>query len=171
MIRNAKFVDVPAVTRFLLWCHSQSHYAKSGTVGVDVEETKRLLVAGIGRHGHKHGGACWLQVVDNDGSIDGLMFATLVRVYSIGDKLMATDLFWAVNEHAAPGEAIILMRNMIAWAKSCPLVVEVHCAASAVIVEDPAVTGRLLRSLGMKEYGRIHRLEFGEEQCQVSSAA
>ena len=170
MIRNAKFADIHAICRFLLWCHSQSHYAKTGTVGVDLEETKRLVGSAISRHGHKTGGGCWVQVAEGiDGNIDGLMLATLQRVYSIGDKLMATDLFWAVNEHAAHGDAFALMRNMIAWAQSCPLVVEVHIATTAVIVEDPAVTSRMLRqSFCMKQYGHIHRLEF--EPCPRSSA-
>jgi hypothetical protein len=158
MIRNAKFADIHGITRFLLWCHSQSHYAGT-SVGVDLDETKRLVGSGIGRHGHKNGGGCWVQVVDNDGNIDGLMFATLVRVYSIGDKLMASDLFWVCNEHAAPGDALILMRNMIAWARSSPYCVEVHIATSAVIQQDPKVVSRLLKTMGMKEYGYIHRLE------------
>lgn len=159
MIRNAKFADIHGITRFLLWCHSCSHYANS-SVGVDLDETKRLVGTGIGRHGNKNGGGCWVQVVDNDGNIDGLMYATLVRVYSIGNKLMATDLFWAVNDHAKPGDALTLMKNMITWAKSCPHVVEVHCATSAVIKQNPQVVGRLLKQIGMKEYGFIHRLEF-----------
>jgi hypothetical protein len=171
MIRDAKFADTHAIVRFLLDCHARSHYAGSA-VGVDVEEAKRLVISGIGRHGHQKGGACWVQVVDNDGSIDGLMYATLARIYAIGDKLMATDLFWIVNDHAKPGEAAILMRNMVEWAKKNPLVVEVHIAASAVITDNPAATSRILRKqFGMKEYGIIHRLELGEKKCPVLSAA
>lgn len=170
MIRNAKLTDTHAIVRFLEACHARSHYAGS-EVGVDIEEAKRLVASGIARHGHKNGGACWVQIVENDGNIDGLMFATLARVYSIGNKLYATDLFWVVNDHAKPGDAMMLMRNMLAWAKTCPLVVEVHVAASAVINEKPAVTSRLLsQQFGMKAYGIIHRLELGEAPCQASSA-
>ena len=100
VIRDAKYVDIHAMTFFLQEGYARSHYAKSGIVNVDVNETKRLLGAGLGRHGHKGIGACWLQVADNDGSIDGLMYATLARVYGIGDRLMATDLFWVTSERA-----------------------------------------------------------------------
>lgn len=171
VIRNAKYADIHAMTQFLQSCYARSHYAKDGVVKVDVDETKRLLGAGLGRHGHKGIGSCWLQVVDNNGAIDGLMYGTLVRVYSIGDRLMATDLFWAVNEHAAALDAVALMKNMIDWARSCPLCVEVHVAASAVIQTDTTATNRLLRSMGMKDYGAIHRLELGDQRCLVSSAA
>lgn len=172
MIRDAKFIDIHGMTRFLQECHARSHYAKDGIVNVDVGETKRLLGAGLGRHGHKGIGACWLQVAENDGNIDGLMYATLHRVYAIGDKLMASDLFWAVNDHAQPTDAVMLLKNMLAWARTCPLVVEVHMAASYVISDRPEATSRLLKTLGMKEYGAIHRLDLiGEKQCPVSSAA
>ena len=82
MIRDAKYVDIHAMTFFLQECHARSHYAKGGIVNVDVNETKPLFGAGLGRHGHKGIGACWLQVADNDGSIDGLMYTTLARVYA-----------------------------------------------------------------------------------------
>jgi hypothetical protein len=169
VIRDAKFIDIHAMTLFLQECHARSHYAAEGVVKVDVPETKRLLGAGLGRHGHKGIGACWLQVVDNDGRVDGLMYATLARVYGIGDKLFATDMFWATSERASPADALVLMRNMIDWAKTCPLVIEVRCA---VINDRPAVTARLLKRMGMQDYGSIHRLDLsGEKQCRASSAA
>ena len=172
MIRDAKFADIHAICRFLEACHLRTHYARDGTASLDIPEIKRLLGAGLGRHGHKGIGACWLQVADNNGNIDGLMYATLVRVYSIYDRLYATDLFWIVNEHAKPADALLLMKNMLKWAESCPLVIEVHCGTTAIINENYEVTGRLLKRLGMKEYGSIHRLEFaGEGKCRALSAA
>jgi hypothetical protein len=172
VIRNAQFVDIHAMTFFLQECHARSHYAKGGLVNVDVAETKRLLGAGLGRHGHKGIGSCWLQVADNDGSIDGLMYATLARVYAIGDKLMATDLFWATSDRARPTDALTLMKNMINWAKSCPLVVEVRCGVTTVISDKPEATGRLLKTMGMQDYGAMYRLDLsGEKSCLALSAA
>jgi hypothetical protein len=172
VIRDAKFIDIHAMTLFLQECHARSHYAAEGVVKVDVPETKRLLGAGLGRHGHKGIGACWLQVVDNDGRVDGLMYATLARVYGIGDKLFATDMFWATSERASPADALVLMRNMIDWAKTCPLVIEVRCGVTAVINDRPEITARLLKRMGMQDYGSIHRLDLsGEKQCRASSAA
>lgn len=170
MIRTARFADTHAIVRFLQACHARSHYAKDGIVSVDVDEAKRLVATGISRHGHTKIGGCWVQIAEQDGNIDGLMFATLARVYSIGDKLMATDLFWVVNEHAAPGDGLALMRNMIDWATNNPNVFEIHIAASAVIDGNTELTGRLLKRMGMQEYGRIHRLELGGNPCLGSSA-
>jgi hypothetical protein len=172
MIRDMKYADIAAVTRFLEACHARTHYAKTGTAGVDIPETKRLLGAGLGRHGHKGIGACWVQVAtDDDGFITGLMYATLARVYSISDRLYATDLFWIVNDHAKAGDGLALMQNMLEWARAAPLVIEVHVGATAIINDRPDVTSRMLKKLGMTNYGNIHRLEFGEAKCLASSAA
>jgi len=169
VIRDLKFVDIHAVTSFLLSCHPRTIYAKDGSANIDVAETKRLIGAGIGRHGHKGPGACWLQVAENEGRIDGLMYATLHRVCSIYDKLYATDLFWITNEFARPTDMRDLMRNMLAWARTCPQVIEVQTGVTAVVNGDN-VRRQMLKRLGMREYGTIHRLELGERTWVASSA-
>lgn len=168
MIRDAKFADIQAITIFLQEAYARSHYARRKEVGVDLEETKRLLVASIQRHGHSTLGACFVQVSESGGRIDGLMLGTLARVYVIGDKLMATDVFWIVGPKAAPGDAMILMRNMVKWAQKSIDVVEIKCGATAVI-GDPAIAGRMLGAMGFTEYGGIYRKEMSE--CLASSAA
>lgn len=170
VIRTLKFADIHAVTSFLLECHPRTIYAENGTAKIDVAETKRLLGAGIGRHGHKGPGACWLQVAENEGRIDGLMYATLHRVCSIYDKLYATDLFWITNEFARPTDVRDLMKNMLAWARSCPQVIEVQTGITDVISRDYVSTGQMLKRLGMREYGTIHRLDLGERTWADSSA-
>ncbi|GAA4108911.1 hypothetical protein ACFFTN_01495 [Aminobacter aganoensis] len=159
MIRPATFSDIPAIVRLLQQSYMKTHYARTGIAEIDEPEAKRLLLASIQRHGQKHGGACWVCVVDSGASIDGLILGTLTRVYSIGNRLMATDLFWLVNEHADPRDAIGLMKGMVGWAEANPAVVEVHCGTTAIIADDPAVTSRLLAQIGFKQYGLISRLE------------
>lgn len=171
MIRDMKYADIAAVTRFLEACHARTHFARDGTASLDIPETKRLLGAGLGRHGHKGIGACWVQVATTHGNITGLMYATLARVYSIYDKLFATDLFWITDSHARPGDGMALMKNMLEWARAAPLVIEVHIGVTTIVTDRPEVTSRMLKKFGMKPYGYIHRLEFGEEKCLASSAA
>jgi hypothetical protein len=160
MIRNATFSDIPAIVSFLQLTYLRTHYAMSGLAEIDVPETKRLLMNGIQRHGGKHGGACWVQVSDNGAAIDGLMLGTLARVYSIFNRLMVTDLFWVTSEEADARAAIGLMRGMLDWAKTCPLVIEAHCGTTAIINGDPGKAGKILEHLGMKTYGNIYRMEF-----------
>lgn len=159
MIRDAKAVDIPAILLLLVEFYSRSHYAKAGVAQIDVVHTKKLLLMAIHRHNHKTENACWTQVVENAGQVCGLMLATMARVYVIGDRLMATDLFLVANGFAQPHEAGLLVRNMIQWAKRSPACIEVRCGATAVI-EDPERTAKLFERAGMKPYGTLHRMEF-----------
>jgi hypothetical protein len=126
---------------------------------IDVKEAKRLLLTGIQRHGHKNGGGCWVQVAETDGVITGFILGTLSRVYSVGTTLYATDLFWLSTPSVDPKDSIALMRGMIAWAESCPHVVEIKCGTTETINEDASKAGTILQRLGLTEYGRIYRKE------------
>lgn len=167
MIRDAKYSDILAITRFLLERHSKTHYAASGRADMDVDEVKRLLGQGIGRHGHKNLGACWVQVVEYDDNIDGLMYATLHRLHAVYDKLFATELFWLTNDHAKVGDAQMLLQNMLRWAQKSPHVIEVQSGQTSVIGGLPEEHRKILKKLGMQDYGTIHRLELSEQEARL----
>jgi hypothetical protein len=169
MIRNAKNVDIPAIVRLLQEGYSRTHYAKSGIVKIDVLEAKRLLVNSIQRHDYKGMGACWVQVAENDGQITGLVLGTFHRIYSIGDMLMATDLFWTTTEGSAITDARDLMKGMIEWAWRSPHCAEVKCGTTAIINGDPGAAGRILERLGLALYGNLYRMERAE--CLAQQAA
>ena len=159
-IRNATFSDIPAIVGLLQQGFERSHYAKaSHGGGIDVPEAKRLLVTAIQRHGHKNGGATWVQVAETNGIVSGLILGTLARVYAIGTHMMASDLFWITHPMSSPRDAGNLMRSFVEWAKSCPHVIEIKCGTTAIINDDPAEAGRILERLGMKQYGNLYRME------------
>lgn len=158
MIRAAKAVDIPAIIAFLQDRYRDTHYAKAGSAEIDVMHAKKLLVMAIHRHDHKTENACWVQVVEHNGRICGLMLATLARVYVIGDKLMATDVLFTVNPFAEPTDALQLLKGMIQWAKRSPQCIEIKCGATALI-GDPERTANLFAHFGFAPYGSLHRLE------------
>lgn len=159
MIRDAKFTDIPAIVWLMQDALARSHYASGGMGEIDVAEAKRMLVTAIQRHGHRTGGACWVQVAETSGIVTGLILGTLARVYSIGTKLYATDLFWITSPAVDPRDSIGLMRGMVKWAESCPNVVEIKCGTTQTINEDAGKAGKVLRRLGMAPYGEIYRKE------------
>ena len=158
MIRDAKFADIPGIIGLLEYGYAHSHYAKAKLARIDQKEAKRLLVQSIQRHGGKNGGACFVQVAESFGVINGLILGTLARVYAIGDKLTATDLFWLAAPTVNPSEPLRLMKNMVEWAWKSPHVIEVKCGATAII-QDPEGAGSLLERLGMTKFGNIYRME------------
>lgn len=161
MIRDARAVDIPAIINFLEDRHALTHYAKDRTASIDVVHTKKLLLMGIQRHGHKSENATWCQVVDNNGIICGLMLATLTRAYAIYNRLMATDLMFITNSMAGPKDAMQLLRNFVMWAERSPACIEVRCGATAII-SDPERVGKLLRRAGMKSYGSIWKMDISK---------
>lgn len=165
MIRDATFSDIPAIVRVLQQGFDRSHYADSPHGGgIDQSEAKRLLFQAIQRHGHKHGGATWVQVAEIGGVVSGLILGTLARVYAIGTHLMASDLFWITHPMSDPRDAANLMRSFIGWARTCPHVIEIKCGTTAIINEDPAEAGKVLERLGMKPYGNLYRMELEASQ-------
>lgn len=159
MIRDARFQDIPAVVGVIESAMRRSHYADGRMGEIDVREAKRLLMTAIQRHGHKNGGGCWVQVAETDGIITGFILGTLDRLYAVGTKLMATDLFWLSTPSVDPKDSIALMRGMIAWAEGCPNVVEIKCGVTSTINDDFTKAGNILQRLGLSRYGEIYRKE------------
>lgn len=158
MVRDALFADIPAIVLVLEEAYLRTHYAKSGLADMDRSEAKRLLVASIQRHGGKNGGSTWVQVSETNGIVTGFILGTLTRVYSIGNRLMATDLFWLTSPAADPLDAGRLMRGMIAWAAAAPHCIEINSGTTA-IMNDPDGAGRMLEHMGMTKYGNLYRME------------
>lgn len=157
MVRDAKFSDIPAIMGLLTDAYERTHYAKSGLVQIDVDEAKGLLVGAIRLHDE---GGAFIQVAERRGKITGLIVGTLARAYSIGNKLLATDLFWLASPDVDPRDPARLMKNMLDWARNAPNVIEAVCATTAIINIDPRQAGRILKRLGMTEHGILYRTEF-----------
>lgn len=157
--RPAAFADIPGIVALLQEGHRRSHYAL-GACLIDERETKRLLVQAIQRHGSHNLGGTWVVVAETGGRITGVLVGTLNRVAVIGDRLMASDLFWLAAEDVDPTDPLRLMKSMVEWARAAPDCIEVKCGTSAVIRAAPKEAGRVLERLGMKHYGEIYRMEF-----------
>lgn len=156
MIRPATFGDIPRLVSILEDAHARSHYAES-SVNVDAKEAKRILVNAIQRHGTKNGGS-FVMVAETAGKVEGFILGVVARIYHVGDRLMASDLFWICTPDVDPRDPVRLMKAMIAWAKTCPGVVEVQVGSTSV-VQDPEKSARILEAIGMKPYGLINRME------------
>ncbi len=153
MIRPAKFIDMPGMTRLIQRTYERSHYGKTGIVRIDPKLLHDLLLACLMRHG----GECWVAVAENGGVITGMIIGAAQPVYQIGDKLTVQDLFW-VSSDGMSRDAKFLLRSMIEWAFANPQVVEIKCSTNTVIMDDPNA-GRILERAGMQLTGNVYRME------------
>lgn len=122
MIREAIFSDIPAMAKLLKQSHVRSKYATR--CGVSDKAIDQLLISLI--HGQKQNGPCasFVQVVEYEGEVVGFIAAALSRIYNIGDKLCAAEIF-LINESKRLKDTLALIDNYISWAKSNPKVIEV----------------------------------------------
>lgn len=168
-VRAAKAVDIPAIVNLLQVAYLRTPYARSGVAQIDVAETKRLLVASIQRHGHNKIGGTWLCVSEHDGVLTGLIFGTANRIYSIGNKLQVTDLFFITTPDAKPTDAIALAKSLILWAERCPDVIEINVGTTMIAADDPAKAGLIWQRLGLQHFGNLYRGEIERaQQCLAS---
>jgi hypothetical protein len=160
-IRPARSTDVFALTAILVAQHARSRYV--GICEVDQGYTRQLLARSIQRHGGSYDGATLVNVVERDGCVVAFMMGALQRVYQIGDRLEAYDVFLARNPNAdAHGlYASQLIREYVRWAKGCEKVVDINLSHTDVTPESEGI-GSLYELLGFVRHGGLYRLGVSE---------
>lgn len=120
MIRPARFADIPRLVDLLCMAHAASKYADR--VGVSRKAAQALLQQAVQRHGGQHEGGSLVMVHERGGDLEGLFVGVLDRVYHIGDKLQANDMYLFVTPKAAKLAASRLLDAYVAWADGNPKV-------------------------------------------------
>jgi hypothetical protein len=155
--RRAAFADRPRMIELLKEGFARSHYARDRAGKIDESAAKLLLVNCI----QEHGSQSYVAVAEKDGVVEGLIVGVVDRIYHIGDKLYASDLFWFCSERADARDALGLLRGMLAWARAVPGCIETQIGVTGIIGDEneAARLGEVLTRLGFAPYGRIYRKE------------
>ena len=121
-MRPARFSDIPALLKLLRSSHERSKYA--GRTDLHEKAMEQMLTGLVAGQTQQGVGATYLQVAETDGKVTGFVAGMLNRVYNIGTKLVANDLF-LVNEAGSLKTTMALIDGYIAWARANPKVIEV----------------------------------------------
>lgn len=122
MIRDARFQDVPELVTMLREMQAASKYAGRVEVVDKVAESLFMgLIAGQRQSGPQAG---FCAIAEQDSRTVGFMAGVLDRVYHVGDKLVANDVYLYVRP-GAPLQARKLVDAYLAWASGNPRVVEI----------------------------------------------
>lgn len=156
-VRDAKFVDIPQVVRLLEESHKRSIYAEVATF--DPEFAKQMLARALQRHGHQNNGGSLVLVSETDGKVQGFLIGILDNVYPCLNELMATDLLFIQSEDADARDAVVMLKQLIAWAENNPKVIEVHLGVTGAI-GDWERTAKLYNRLGLQQCGAMFRRGF-----------
>ena len=116
------------------------------------------------RHGALSDGGTLVLVSECEGVIKGFVIGILDRVYHIGTKLMATDLFTFNSPDGDPRDGLRLIDGLIAWAESNH-VIEIKLGAVDA-VGDFERTAKVFRRRGLKQSGVIYQGVSSDERCR-----
>lgn len=154
MIRPARFQDAPAIERLIRDQHARSKYA--GRVEISDKALNQLVMAALAGMTQSGPQASHVSVAVRDGKIVGFIMGTLDRVYHIGKKLTANDLYF-VNEGGTTGDTLKLLDAYVAWAKSNPKVLEVMVSWADTLPGAGRVA-ELYRRKGFQKSGEMFEM-------------
>lgn len=152
-MRAACATDLPRLFELLLEMQANSKYA--GDVEVDRQVARSLLLQSVARHGGRHQGGTCVFVVERDGVIEGFIIGILDRVYHIGNRLSANDLYLYVTPRAPRGAASRLIDAYVQWALDNPKVADIKLSWTDVMGVDASKIERLFARKEFRRAGGI----------------
>lgn len=153
-LRLAKPADIMRLVDILVEKHAASIW--HGKVNVSRDVARRVLAAFIQRNGNTNDGgsivAVWL---DRKEVIQAFIVGVLDRVYHIGDRLCAQDVYLVATKQASPRAADKLIDAYLEWADANPFVEVIHASWTSVLPEGPRLHKFYLRK-GFAQTGAIY---------------
>jgi hypothetical protein len=102
-------------------------------------------VQSIQRHNLKAAGGTCAFVGERNGAIEAFIIGSLDRVYHIGTKLMAQDLYFLSSPEGAPRSSAKLIDAYIEWATAIPDLIEINISVTSVISKPERVEKLFIR--------------------------
>lgn len=164
MIRPARHMDAFALVDILVERQKDSRYA--GRVAVDEPYARKFLSSLIQRHGGTNEGGSFVMVSeDSAGQVEAFVAGALDRIYMIGDRLGAQDVFLIGRKGCPPRALTRLFDEYVAWAASNPKVLEIG-ASHGDVIEGGDAFGPYFERAGFIKCGTLYRRDnapIGEE--------
>jgi hypothetical protein len=164
MIRPAKFADTPAIERLLRSTQEKSKYA--GRCAVNDKALNDLVMAMIAGQNQRGPQATYVTVCEHDGEVVGFMSGVLNRVYNIGDKLVASDVF-LVNEGSSMADTLKMIDGYIDWAKANPKVIEIGLSWSDAVGGGQTLA-KLYKRKGFEVVGEQFEMRMDVPQARAA---
>lgn len=152
MIRPALFTDIPRVEELLREMYAASKYA--GRVAISDKAMRDLLMHCVQFQRKPGPAGTNFDVIEAFGRVCGFMIGQLDRVYHIGNKLMAQDMFLYVSPGGPASAAPRLIESYIAWASGNPKVLEILCSWNDTMPGAERLAPLLIRK-GFTKTGEI----------------
>lgn len=153
MIRPAAMSDLPVLHALVREQHEKSRFHPD--IGIDEPTLRSMLVQGVQRHGGQNNGSSCIFVEEHEGHVEGFIFGILNRVYHIGNRLAANDLFLVCTGKARKTAAPELIEAYTAWAYDNPKVAQIMLSWTDAIGTDGKKIEALYKRKGFRHVGGI----------------
>ena len=124
MIRAATPADLPRVRELVHDMHAASKYF--GRVDISHKALDDLLLTALGNCRRNIDGGTHFNVSERKGAVTGFMIGILSRVYFIGNRLVAQDMFLNVAKSGSASDVLGLIDGYVAWASANPKVMTIN---------------------------------------------
>lgn len=159
MIRPATFADAPALMALIRTQHERSKYA--GRCRISEPALEHLVTAMIAQQNQIGPQGSCVFVAEQDGAVVAFIAGILDRIYQIGTKLAAQDLFF-VNEGGSVGDTLKLLDCYVGWARSIRAVLEIVVSWSDTLPGAEQVA-KLYERKGFAKCGEIYEMRTDAE--------
>lgn len=153
MIRPAAMSDLPRLHALLREQHENSKFHPD--VGIDEPTMRSILLHGVQRHGGTNNGSSCLFVEEHKNAVEGFVFGILNRVYHIGDRLAANDMFLVCTEKARTNAVNQLIDAYTEWAFENPKVSRIMLSWTDAIGTDGNKIEALYKRKGFSPVGGL----------------
>lgn len=166
MIRNARHQDIPVLLAMLHEMHAASKYA--GRVEISDKAAENLLESAIAMSGQRGPQGTHIVIAEQDGAPVGFMVGSLDRVYHIGSKLTANDVFLYVRPGSGVRPVLALIDSYIAWASAIRAVVEIVLSWSDTMTGAAAIAP-LYERKGFVKNGESFEMRLDTEERRIAA--
>lgn len=135
--------------------HAASKY--HGRVGIAEKAMEAMLASLVAQQGQRGPQGSYCAIAELNGRVTGFMVGMLDRVYHIGDKLTANDVYLWVRPRESPIHTMYLIRGYLAWARAIRQVAEIKLSWTDTLPGAERL-GRLYRKVGAVKAGEIYEI-------------
>ena len=152
-MRRGVHSDVPRLVELLQEMQQKSKFAPD--IDVDVPTARGLLQTAVQRNGGQHAGGSIVLVIEVAGQIEAFIVGILDRVYHIGNRLAANDIFLYASDKATKLAPRKLIDGYIAWALGNKKVAKIMLSWTDALGVDGDKIERLYEGRGFHRVGAI----------------
>ena len=166
MIRRARASEVPVLEAMLREMYGRSKYL--GRVEISEKAMREALTMLIMNELPMSPHSSMVRVSEQDGEIVGFIAGQFDRVYHIGRRIRANDVFLYVKPNQSPKHMLALIDAYVAWARSNPKVVEIVLSWTDAL-PGAARIGDLYARKGFAKIGEMYELRLDEPALEEAA--